>query len=81
MLNERLTSALRVEIDQVARERQTDQVNLTALAAEIQVALDRLEAATLEELRQPQTSGTEDFRLIWHARRREPGEEADPVII
>jgi hypothetical protein len=81
ILNQRLNSQLRVEIENVVRGCRTGQVNLSALGEQIQTTLDGLKAASAEELRQSRTSGDSDFQLVWHARPREAGEESDPVIV
>jgi hypothetical protein len=79
--NERLKSQLRVEIEEVARASWTGQVNLSALADKIQTALNSLEGASADELRESRTSRDADFRIVWHARPREAGEGSDPVIV
>ena len=81
ILNQRLNSELRVEIEEVVRASRTGQVNLSALADQIQAALDDLKGASADELRESRTSGDDDFRVVWHARTREAGEESDPVIV
>ena len=81
ILNQRLNSQLRVEIENVVRAGQMGQVNLSALADQIQTTLDGLKAASAEELRQSRTSGNADVQLVWHARPRGAGEESDPVIV
>jgi allophanate hydrolase subunit 1 len=81
ILNQRLKSQLRVEIEEVVRASRTGQVNLSALADQIQTALDSLKGASADELRESRTSGDTDFRIVWHARPREAGEESDPVIV
>jgi hypothetical protein len=81
ILNERLDSLLRVEIDEVTRASRTGQVNLSALAEQIQTVLDTLEGASAAALGERRTSSDGDFRIVWHARRRAGGEETDPVIV
>jgi hypothetical protein len=81
ILNQRLNSQLRVQIEKVERASGPGQVNLSALADQIQTALDGLETASPDELGQSRTSGDSDFRIVWHARVRAAGEESDPVIV
>jgi hypothetical protein len=76
-----LASALRVEIDEFSPTADTGQVNLSALAREIQRSLDRLEGAKPERLAQPHVWEGGGLRVVWHARRRRNGEEAEPVIV
>jgi hypothetical protein len=80
-LNRLLASSLRVEIDEFSTPAGTGQANLSALASEIQRSLDGLEGATPERLAQPHVWEDGGLRLVWHARTRRNGEEAEPVIV
>src|SRR5439155_2573517 len=55
--------------------------NLTSLARRIQAALDALESVSADELSRPNIVEESGFRIVWHARERRAGEEADPVIV
>jgi hypothetical protein len=59
----------------------TELANLSALAREIQLSLDGLEGAAPEQLAQPHAWEDGGFRVVWHARKRRKGEEAEPVIV
>ena len=80
-LNRHLASSLRVEIDEFSTTTGTGQANLSALAHEIQRSLDRLQDARPEELARPHVWEDGGLRVVWHARRRRNGEEAEPVIV
>jgi hypothetical protein len=80
-LNQLLASSLRVEIDEVSMNAGTELANLSALAREIQLSLDGLEGAAPEQLAQPHAWEDGGFRVVWHARKRRKGEEAEPVIV
>jgi hypothetical protein len=80
-LNQLLASSLRVEIEEVSTSTGTGLANLSALAREIQLSLDELEGAPPERLAQPHVSEDGGFRVVWHARTRRNGEEAEPVIV
>jgi hypothetical protein len=80
-LNELLASSLRVEIDEVSTTAATVLTNLSALAREIQLSLDRLEGAAPEQLARPHVWEDGGLRVVWHARKRRNGEEAEPVIV
>ena len=79
-LNRLLVSPLRVEIDDVAMEP-TSQVNLTALAREIQRSLDELQSEPPGQVSEPHVWKNGGLRLVWHARTRRAGEENEPVIV
>jgi len=81
VLNHQLQSRLRIEIDEVAQPDGSGQVNLTSLARRIQAALDALESVSADELSRPNIVEESGFRIVWHARERRAGEEADPVIV
>jgi len=81
VFNHQLQSRLRIEIDEVAQPGGSGQVNLTSLARRIQAALDALESVSADELSRPNTVEEGGFRIVWHARERRAGEEADPVIV
>jgi hypothetical protein len=55
ILNQRLNSELRVEIEEVVRASRTGQVNLSALADQIHAALD--------DLREPQRTSSASLEL------------------
>jgi hypothetical protein len=80
-LNQLLASSLRVEIDEVPTSAGTGLANLSALAREIQLSLDGLEGAASDRLAQRHVWEDGGFRVVWHARRRRNGEEAEPVIV
>jgi len=79
-LNRFLASPLRIEIDEVAMTERTGQVNLTALAGEMQGSLDDLQNATPERIAQTHVWAEGGLRVVWHARPRRDDEKADPVI-
>jgi hypothetical protein len=79
-LNGQLASALRVEIDEVTMEP-TGQVNLTALAREIQRSLDDLQGAAPERIAQRHIWEDGGLRVVWHARTRQDHEQDHPVIV
>jgi hypothetical protein len=80
-LNMRLDSPLRVEIDEVVMGSGPGQVNVTALAQQIRAQLDDLASLPSDQLTRSNSSAEGMLRLLWHARAREPGEEAAPVIV
>ena len=53
ILNLRLASSLRVELDEVTHTTETGQANLTALADDVQAVLDILEQEPGEQLTEP----------------------------
>jgi hypothetical protein len=81
ILNQRLASSLRVELDEVTHTTETGQANLTALAYDVQAALDRLEQTPGEQLTEPRVSEDGGLRVLWHVRRRQRGEEGEPVVV
>jgi hypothetical protein len=81
ILNQRLASPLRVELDEVSHTSETGQANLTALARDVQATLDELEQGANARLTESHVWEDGGLRVRWHARRREPGEQADPVVV
>lgn len=81
VLNELLDSPLRVEIEEVVRTAASGNVNLTAMARQIQMRLDALASATPDQLALSNVTEDGGFRVVWHARRRRPDEESEPVIV
>ena len=53
ILNLRLASSLRVELDEVTHTTETGQPNLTALADDVQAVLDRVEQEPGEQFSEP----------------------------
>jgi hypothetical protein len=81
ILNLRLASSLRVELDEVTHTTDTGQANLTALAYDVQAVLDRLEQEPGEQLTEPRVWEDGGLRVLWHVRRRQRGEEGEPVVV
>jgi hypothetical protein len=79
-LNRFLASPLRVEIDEVSMEP-TSQVNLTALAHEIQRSVDALQDAVPERMVERHVWEEGGYRVAWHARTRRDDEAGAPVIV
>jgi hypothetical protein len=79
MLNQFLSSPLRLEIDEVSMEP-TSQVNLTALAHEIQRSLDALQDVVAERMAERHVWQEGGVRVVWHARTRRDDEAGAPVI-
>jgi hypothetical protein len=80
ILNRRLVSSLRVELDEVSHTTPIGQANLSALAGEVQAMLDEVERAPVEQLAEQHMWADGGLRVVWHARRREQVEEAEPVV-
>ena len=81
ILNLRLASSLRVELDEVTHTTETGQANLTALADDVQAVLDILEQEPGEQLTEPRVWEDGGLRVLWHVRRRKRGEEGEPVVV
>jgi hypothetical protein len=81
ILNLRLASSLRVELDEVTHTTETGQANLTALADDVQAVLHRLEQEPGELLTEARVWEDGGLRVRWHARRRQRGEEGEPVVV
>ena len=81
ILNQRLASSLRVELDEVTHTTETGQANLSALADDVQAVLDRLEEEPGEHLTEPRVSEDGGLRVRWHVRRRQRGEDGEPVVV
>jgi hypothetical protein len=80
-LNTRVSSSLRVEIEEARTTLATGQANLTELADAVQAAIDESEKAPARELLTPQVWEGGGLRVVWHARARRPGEEDEPVAV
>lgn len=79
-LNRFLDSPLRVEIYEISTEP-TSQVNLTALAHEIQRSVDVLQGAAPERMAERHVWEEGGYRIVWHARARREDEAGAPVIV
>jgi hypothetical protein len=79
ILNLRLASSLRVELDEVTHTTKTGQANLTAY--DVQAVLDRLEQEPREQLTEPRVWEDGGLRVLWHVRRPQRGEEGEPVVV
>jgi hypothetical protein len=81
ILNQRLASSLRVELDEVTHTTETGQANLGALADDVQAVLDRLEQEPGEQVAEPRVWEDGGLRVLWQVRHRQRGEEGDSVVV
>ena len=80
-LNTRVTSGLRVEIEEVATTMMTGQANLTQFADAVQITVGELENVPAHQLTTTQVWEGGGLRVVWRARVRRPGEEDEPVAV